>query len=197
MTDRDSVIVRDVQDGRTEAFATLVDRHKETVYATLMRLTSDPQVAEELAQEAFVRAYRGLKGFRGEARFGTWLIQIAVHLARDHMRQRKRDRFVSLDAMLEQNADAPELADNRAWYDPLKEISERETRERFEQALRELPPDYREVFVLYHLQNMPYEDISAATGDSVGSLKVRAHRARKLIKEALFPETKSESPVTD
>lgn len=194
MTDGDSSIVREVQDGRKEAFATLVDRHKERVYATLMRLTGNPQVAEELAQDAFVRAYLGLSKFRGESRFGTWLIQIAVHLARDYVRQRQRDRFVSLDALLERNGDTAEPADTRSYYDPLSEISEREMSERFTRALEELPPNYREVFVLYHLQNMSYEDISAVTGDSIGSLKVRAHRARKLIKEALFP---SETSVTD
>ena len=194
MTDGDTAVVREVQGGRKEAFATLVDRHKERVYATLMRLTGDPHVAEELAHEAFVRAYLGLSKFRGESRFGTWLVQIAVHLARDHIRRRQRDRFVSLDALLERNDDAAELADTRSDTDPLREVSEREMSERFTRALGELPPNYREVFVLYHMQNMSYEEISAATGDSVGSLKVRAHRARKLIKEALFP---SESSVMD
>lgn len=191
MIDKDEAIVRNVLDGQTEAFAKLVDRHKERVFAVLMRLMADPDVAEELAHETFVRAYRGLPNFRGESSFGTWLVQIAIHLARDHVRQRQRNRFVSLDALLERDADDPQLADRRPHRDPLAEIGEKETMKRFHQALNELPANYREVFVLYHIEDMSYEDIAELTGDSVGSLKVRAHRARKLIKESLFPETKS------
>jgi RNA polymerase sigma-70 factor (ECF subfamily) len=71
--DPDEAIVRAVQDGQIEAFAGLVDRHKDRVYGMLMRLACDPQVAEELAHETFVRAYQGLHNFRGDSQFGTWL----------------------------------------------------------------------------------------------------------------------------
>jgi RNA polymerase sigma-70 factor (ECF subfamily) len=189
--DGDDTIIRTVRTGDTEAFAQLVDRHKEQVYAILMRLTGDPQAAEELAHEAFVRAYRGLDGFRGEARFGTWITQIAINLARDRVRERRRNRTVSLEALLEQDADAAVFADKRSQYDPLAEVSERDMIMRFENALEELPASYREVFVLRHVQNMPYEEIAEITGDSIGSLKVRTHRARKLLKQAIFPDERS------
>lgn len=192
--DRDLTDVRAVQAGESESFRYLVERHKDRVYGVLMRLTADPQLAEELAQEAFVRAYRGLGAFRGESRFGTWLVQIAVNLARDHMRSRKRDVVVSLDALVERDGDAEFLEDKRPQYDPLAEISERELRRRFEEALESLPPGYREVFVLRHIQNISYEDIQKMTGDSVGSLKVRAHRARKILKEILFPDAREMAP---
>ena len=199
MTSAEDGIIRAVKGGHVDEFAQLVDHHSQRVYAMLMRLVGDPQTAEELAQETFVRAYRGLSRFRGDSTFATWLTQIAVHLARDHVRKRQRNRFVSLDAMLEHDADALVFADTRQAYDPLEEISERETAEQFKHALSELPPNYREVFVLHHLQDMSYDDIAAVTGDSVGSLKVRAHRARKLIKQALFPAAGREAPqdVTD
>jgi RNA polymerase sigma-70 factor (ECF subfamily) len=191
MVDRDANIVQAVQDGETEAFATLVDRHKERVYAMLMRLTGDPETAEELAHDAFVRAYRGLGGFRGQSQFGTWIVQIAVNLARDRVRERQRSRTVSLDALLEHDAGSPVFADTRSQYDPLAELGERDMMERFEKALHELPANYREVFVLRHIENVPYEEIAEITGSSVGSLKVRAHRARKLLKEAMFPNERS------
>jgi RNA polymerase sigma-70 factor (ECF subfamily) len=155
----------------------------------LMRLTGDPQVAEELAHETFVRAYQGLGNFRGESRFATWLTQIAVNLARDRVRERQRDRFVSLDQMMEHDADAPFFVENRADYDPLAEVSERDLIKRLENALHELPPNYREIFLLHHVQGMSYESIAETTGDSVGSLKVRSHRARKILKEVLFSQS--------
>lgn len=187
MTESDEAIVRAVRAGDTEAFARLIDRHEERVFAVLVRLTGDRQAAEELAHETFVRAYRGLGHFRGDASVGTWLVQIAIHLARDRVRERSRSKSVSLDALLEREADAPVFAETRPQYDPLSGLSERETAERVEAALQELPPSYREAFVLFHLQEMPYEAIAETTGDSVGSLKVRVHRARKLLKEKLFP----------
>ncbi len=194
MTNNDQTTVKAVQAGDREAFATLVNRHKDRVYGVLLRLMADGQVAEELAHEAFVRAYRGLDGFRGQSQFGTWLIQIAVNLARDHIRARKRSNVVSLDALLEQDTDTAVLEDRRPQYDPLAEISEREMRKQLETALQELPPGYREVFVLHHIQNIPYDEISKITGDTVGSLKVRAHRARAILKDKLFPDATRMTP---
>jgi len=192
--DEDGTIVRAVREGHTEAFGELVGRHKDLVYGTLMRLTGDSQVAEELAHETFVRAYKGIRGFRGESQFGTWLVQIAIHLARDRVRERRRDRTVSLDELLERDADSPVLTEVRPHYDPLAEVSERDLVKRFEESLQELPPGYREVFVLHHIEGLRYEDIAEITGDSVGSLKVRSHRARKLLKEMLFTESGHEAP---
>jgi RNA polymerase sigma-70 factor (ECF subfamily) len=194
MIDNDEAIIRAVNSGDTEAFAELVNRHKERVYAMLVRLTGDSGDAEELAQEVFVRAYRGLGRFRGEARFGTWIIQIAIHLARDRVREHRRNKMVSLDALLERDSDSLVFAETRAQYDPLAEMSERDTIERLEFALQDLPSSYREVFVLHHIQEIPYETIAEMTGDSVGSLKVRAHRARKLLKEKLFPDSAKLAP---
>ena len=194
MIDQDESIVREVQAGQTEAFAGLVTRHKDKVYAMLLRPVRDPDAAEELAQETFVRAWRGIGGFRGQALFGTWLVQIAIHLARDRMRERRRSRTVSLDELLEKSADDSVLADTRSHRDPLSEISDRDMMKRLEAALGDLPPNYREVFVLHHVEDVPYEEIASMTGDSVGSLKVRAHRARKLLREAICPGAEFVAP---
>jgi len=194
MIDQDEQIVRAVQAGRTEAFAGLVSRHKDRVYAILLRLVRDPDTAEELAQEAFVRAWRGIGGFQGQALFGTWLVQIAIHLARDRMRERRRSRTVSLDELLEKSADDSVLVDTRSRHDPLSEVSDNDMMKRLEAALGGLPPSYREVFVLHHIEDVPYEEIASLTGDSVGSLKVRAHRARKLLREAISPDAEFVAP---
>jgi RNA polymerase sigma-70 factor (ECF subfamily) len=194
MIDQDEAIVREVQAGRGDAFSGLVTRHKDKVYAILLRLVRDPDAAEELAQETFVRAWRGIGGFRGQALFGTWLVQIAIHLARDRVREQRRSRTVSLDELLEKSADDSFLADTRSRRDPLAEVSDRDMMRRLEAALGDLPPNYREVFVLHHIEDVPYEDIATMTGESVGSLKVRAHRARKLLREAISPGAEYVAP---
>jgi len=132
MAENDERIVSSVQHGRTEAFAVLVDRHKDKVYGTIMRLTGDPQAAEELAQETFVRAFRSLRTFRGKARFSTWLVQIAINLVRDHVRERRRSREISLDALLERDEGTSILTEMSASYDPLEELGERDLMERFD-----------------------------------------------------------------
>ena len=93
--------------------------------------------------------------------------------------------MVSLDELADQSDPAAQIAETRSSYDPLLDINERELGERLSAALAGLASSYREVFVLRHLEEMSYEEISQVTGDTVGSLKVRNHRARKLLREAM------------
>ncbi len=185
MTRSDEQIVESVRGGDTEAFRHLVERHQNTVYGMLLRLVNDPDSAEELAQETFVRAYRSLSGFRGEARFSTWLVQIALHAARDRQRSKERTKIISLNELEERRGHEAKLEETRSAFDPLAELSESEFNARLQKGLESLPADYREVFVLRHLEELGYEQIAALTKSSVGSLKVRSHRARKLLREFL------------
>jgi len=188
LIDNDTAVVEAIKAGNIDAYRQLVDRHKRKLYGVMMRLVGDPDVAEELAQETFVKAYTGISGFRGNSSFGTWLVQIGVHAARDHIRrtQRFRDRrVVSLEAYREEHGDVSDPADTRAASDPGSELEGKEAAELVQHALGQLPPEYREVLVLKHFENWPYERIAEETGDSVGTLKVRAHRARKLLKDRL------------
>ena len=188
-TGSDQVLVDRARAGEQRAFTQLVERHAGRVRSILLRLTSDPDRVDDLAQETFLRAYRGLDRFRGDAAFGTWVVQIAVHAARDGLRHRRRQQnVVSLDELREQS---PETADPQAldaWSDPTDAVGDHELQARLVRALEELPPKYREVFVLHHQHELPYEELAQITGDSVGSLKVRAHRARQLLKERVFEE---------
>jgi RNA polymerase sigma-70 factor (ECF subfamily) len=186
--DQDGVVVAAVKAGDTEAFRTLVDRHKGRVYGTLLSLVGDDDTAEELAQETFVRAFSGLGGFREDARFGTWLVQIAIHAARDHRRRMQRlrsRRVVSLEALREAQRQELEPADTRRASDPGSGVEAKEEAERVREAIAQLPPEYREVLVLKHFEGWSYETIAETTGDTVGTLKVRAHRARRMLRELL------------
>ena len=189
MVDQDSAIVRSVKGGDTEAYRILVDRHKGRLYGVIHRLVGDPQLADELAQESLVRAFTGIQGFREEARFGTWLVQIGIHAVRDYLRRTshlREQKVLSLDAIRQAGRDDLEPADRRPAADPLVRLGRKEERELMRKALDHLPDSYRELIVLKHFEGWPYEEIAAMSGDSVGTLKVRAHRARKLLKEQLL-----------
>jgi RNA polymerase sigma-70 factor (ECF subfamily) len=186
--DNDAAVVEAVKEGDIDAYRQLVDRHKRKLYGVMMRLVADPDVAEELAQDTFVRAYAGITGFREDSTFGTWLVQIGVNIARDHIRRTRRlreRRVVSLEAYRESHGGDSDPTDPRPSSDPVGGVEGKEARALVREALAQLPPEYREVLVLKHFENWPYERIAEATGDSVGTLKVRAHRARRLLRERL------------
>lgn len=186
MADEDSGVVEAVRSGDTGAFRTLVERHQRRLYAVILRLVGDPGQAEELAQEAFVKAYRSLPDFRGEAAFGTWLVQIGIHAARDRVRTARRRRgIVSIEALLEASRHDLEPADRSRAANPAHAVEAAEEREIMRTALADLPPEYREVLVLKHFEDWAYERIAEVTGDSVGTLKVRAFRARQMLRERL------------
>jgi RNA polymerase sigma-70 factor (ECF subfamily) len=146
-------------------------------------------LAEEIAQEAFVRAYEKISTFSGRARFRTWLVQIGINLVRDRRRTAGRGpKVVSLDELRERGAPASEPADERLLDEPLGSISRKEALARLEQEIERLPQDYREAFVLKHIENLSYSEMAEVTGSSVGSLKVRVHRARVWLRRALLSE---------
>lgn len=188
MTDLDRAAVEAVKSGNTGAFRGLVDRHKSRVYGILLSLVGDGDVAEELAQETFVRAFTGIASFREDASFGTWLVQIAIHGARDHRRRMSRLRrrqVVSLDALREAKRYDMEPADTRRSADPRTGVESREEAALVREAMEQLPPEYREVLILKHFDGWSFEQIAESTGDTVGTLKVRAHRARRMLRDGL------------
>ena len=197
MIDPDRAIVSAVKAGDTEAFRGLVDRHKGRVYGVLMSLVGDESLAEELAQDTFVKAFTGLAGFRENATFSTWLVQIAIHGARDHRRRMQRlrqRRVVSLEALREARRDELDPAVTGRDADPATRLESREDEDLVRRAVAQLPPEYREVTVLKHIEGWSYEEIAESTGDSVGTLKVRAHRARHMMKEFLVELERNAAP---
>lgn len=188
MTDQDRAAVAAVKSGDTEAFRGLVERHKSRVYGILLSLVGDDDLAEELAQETFVKAFAGISDFREDARFGTWLVQIAIHNARDHRRRMSRlrqRRVVSLEALRDAKRYDMEPADTRRFADPRAGVESGEEIMLVREAMAQLPPEYREVLVLKHFEGWSFDRIAESTGDTVGTLKVRAHRARRMLRDGL------------
>ena len=185
----DLATVEAIRGGNLEAYRELVDRYRDRLFGVLMRMTGDRQLADELAQDAFVKAYLNLGKYRGEAAFGTWLIQIGIHALRDRSRRlqrQRRQRIVSLDVYRAGENEAAEPMAPITETDSLDQLCRQEDDATMQAALQQLPADYREVLVLKHLEGWSFAEIADATGASTGALKVRAHRARSLLKEELM-----------
>ncbi len=133
-----------------------------------------------MVQESYLRAFRGLKRFRGDAQFTTWLYRITANCASTHLGRRSRHRH---DELVD---DAP-ILDLDLDHDPQARSEANATRNRLTVALRELPPRLRAVVVLRDVYDLPHEAIAAELGISESAAKVRLHRARKKLRENLFP----------
>jgi RNA polymerase sigma-70 factor (ECF subfamily) len=162
-------------DGDVDAFAGVVRRHARGLTSLCSRLVSDGRLGEELAQEAFARAFSRLGSYRGECRFKHWLYRIAVNGCRDYLKSGARGE-----------RPAP-LSGEELWTarDPERDAAARQAVAALGEALCALPVKYREPFVLFHVENLPYEEIAALTGVRVNALKVRVHRARLMLRERL------------
>lgn len=179
----DAELVRRALAGSEEAYRQLVHRFERPVLAVLSRMVSNPALAEDLAQEAFVKAFRALESYDPSRRFASWLFKIAHNVAIDHLRRSSLDT-VSLEV---DDPDAPSLL--RVLADPQPQAEEvtiqRERWRRLERALRALAPDQREAILLRFGQGLQYDEIAAITGWPMGTVKTRLHRARKALVEAV------------
>ena len=171
--DRDAV--ERTLDGDRDAFAGVVRRHGGGLVALCARVTGDRHLGEELAQEALARAYSSLGSWRRDGRFRHWLYRIAMNCCRDYLKAGARAEQPSAVA-------GEELVAPR---DPERDVADRQLATALEAEVSRLPPAYREAFVLFHGEHMDYEQMRGITGVSVGALKVRVHRARRMLQQAL------------
>lgn len=162
--------------GDMEAFGVLWQQHRTAVFRSILGIVGNPQDAEDLTQDAFLRAYRALDSFRGEAQLRTWLVRIGVHLAIDHVKRKKAHPEVSLDW---------DVGGGYADIDPHAAAERNELRETVRKAIDALPPHHRAVIVLRDMEGMDYAEMAQALGCSVGSVKLRLFRARRLLKQRL------------
>lgn len=166
--------------GDGNAFAELVRATQADVYTLAYRLTGNEDDARDVAQEAFLRAFRALKKFRGDARFSTWMYRITANCASSHMSRRSRGRTNELP-------DDDSVTDDRPESDPETMAEARLLRDRVDAALADLPPILRAVVVLRDVYDLPHESIASELGITESAAKVRLHRARRKLRERLFP----------
>jgi len=169
-----------------EAFATLVDRHKGRVYRTLYQVVGDAADAQDLAQEVFVKLFRNLGSYRGDAAFTTWLHRITLNVAFDWLRaRRRRPLTVPLEPpAAEEDERPPDLPSAEAGPE---ELTLREERRRcLREAIDRLSPDYREVVLLYHFYHLSYQEIADRLGVPVRTVETRLYRARAHLRRMLM-----------
>ncbi|HOG28059.1 MAG TPA: sigma-70 family RNA polymerase sigma factor [Vicinamibacterales bacterium] len=176
MVRADPELVRLALAGSQDASRQLVERHARAVYNLVARVVRDDGVAEELTQEAFLKAFRALGSFDPAYKFSTWVLRIAHNLAIDHLR-RVRPILVPIDDWSGSENPGDVLVDARA-PSPLDHALRRDLRADLEAALSRLRPAFRSLVVMRYLEDLSYEEIALATGLPLGTVKSHLHRAR-------------------
>jgi RNA polymerase sigma-70 factor, ECF subfamily len=189
---RESELIERVCAGEKDAFHELIRPHERRVYLTALALLGSETEAEDAAQEVMIKAFRNLRSFRSESKFGTWLVSIALNEARSRLRKAKRVHTESLDASEDNYEGDFTPAVLTDWREIPSEALERsELRATLQAAVEELPPIYREVFTLRDLEELNVEETAEVLGVSSNVVKVRLHRARMLLQKRLVPLLKT------
>jgi RNA polymerase sigma-70 factor (ECF subfamily) len=182
---REQELIARVQRGQTELFYELVRPYERRVFAAALAILRNEADAEDVAQEAVLKALANIRQFRAEARFSTWLIQITVNEA---LMRRRRERTAKVEPLDDQREEesgyAPrEFAD---WREiPSEALERKEVREKLAQALATLDPKYREVFMLRDMEQLNIQETAEALGITEGSVKTRLLRARLMLRDLL------------
>jgi RNA polymerase sigma-70 factor, ECF subfamily len=181
-------LIESVRGGDREAFYDLVRPYERMIYATAISVVKNTADAEEVAQEAVLKAFSGLSGFRGEAKFSTWLLQITYNEAKMKLRKARPHLYESLD-------DQPQNEEGDFWPKdfadwrpiPSELLEQNEIRQAVHDAIDSLSPCYREVLVLRDVQQLSIKETTTILGISEANVKTRLHRARLLLRDNLAP----------
>lgn len=182
----DLELVRRVQRGDQRAFDVLVRKYQHRIGHLIARYVRDPAEVEDVAQEAFLKAYRGLANFRGESAFYTWLYRIAINTAKNHLVSAgRRLPEQGVDATeAEQYDEASLLRDTDT---PERELMTSEVQRTVYRTIESLPPELRDAVTLREMEGLSYEDIATAMGCPIGTVRSRIFRAREAIDRAIAP----------
>lgn len=178
----DEEVVRRVRDGETALYEIIMRRYNQRLYRVARAILHSDVEAEDVMQDAYVRAYQHLDQYSGRAPFGAWLTKIAVNEAL--ARLRSRGRIQELEAMFNGQDDAPILVSNMK--SPEQQVSSREMNQLLEEAILALPGTYRTVLMMRDVEEMTTADTAAALELTEENVKVRLHRARALLRKELF-----------
>lgn len=171
----DYELVKQAVAGDQNAFAQLLNRYKNLVYSVVLRMVNDPEEANDLAQEIFIKLYKNLDKYQPEYKFSTWLIRISTNHVIDYRRKKKQET-ISMDDV------SYELPDT---HTPEKEYIQKEESKKLSEAINALPDLYKIPIVLYHQQGLRYQEIADMIGEPLSKVKNRIFRGRKMLKESL------------
>jgi len=182
----DLELVRRVQSGDKAAFDVLVIKYQQKVINLVTRYVHDPHIAMDVSQESFIKAYRGLKNFRGDSAFYTWLYRISINTAKNHLVS--KSRRMPDDDIDAQEAEQYEGGDKlRDISTPENELLSSEVQQTVQAAIEALPDDLRIAITLRELEGLSYEEISEAMECPIGTVRSRIFRARESIEKELEP----------
>ncbi|MFQ5777600.1 MAG: sigma-70 family RNA polymerase sigma factor [Terriglobia bacterium] len=184
--ENEASLVTEAKAGSAEAFATLVHQYDKNIYRVALNITGNREDAEDVLQESFLKAYTNLKRFKGDSRFYTWLVRIAVNESLMRLRKRRSDRSVPLDQPIE-TADQEALPrEHQAWDpNPEQRYAQRELQEILARELSRLEPAFRTVVALRDLENLSTEETAELLDLSVPAVKSRLLRGRLKLRERL------------
>jgi RNA polymerase sigma-70 factor (ECF subfamily) len=183
----EEILIRRVRNGERELFYELIRPYERRIYAAAFGIVHNPADAEDVAQEAVLKAFKNLRQFRAEARFSTWLLQITVNEARMRRRKQQASHFEPMDARAieEGNYTPRDFAD---WREiPSETLERKEVREALTRALASLNEIYRDVFVLRDVEHLSIEETAKTLGISPANVKTRLLRARLMLRDLLAP----------
>jgi RNA polymerase sigma-70 factor (ECF subfamily) len=181
--DEDNVLVRRARDGDFTAFEMLFERHRTMVFRFAYQMVPRRDDAEDIVQEAFVRAYQNLQKYRDEAKFTTWLLRIVSNLCTDQARMSSR----------RSNLEQQESAGALSWMtlgeteDPVDNLEQDRRADALRRAIAALPPHHRSVIILRDIEEREYPDIASILGCTIGGAKLRVLRARRALRERVAP----------
>jgi RNA polymerase sigma-70 factor (ECF subfamily) len=181
-------LIQSACQGDKEAFYSLVRPCERALYSAAMAILNNPEDAEEVVQEAVLKALSHLAGFRGEAKLSTWLIKITINEARLKLRKDRRHLYESVDEQAVNQDGEYSPKDFADWREvPSEALQLKELREALKRAIASLPPKYREVLILRDVQQLRIEEAAQILGITEGSVKSRLLRARLQLRDALAP----------
>jgi RNA polymerase sigma-70 factor, ECF subfamily len=189
MSDReaDQILVEQVQRGDKRAFELLVAKYQRKIFRLLSRLIRDAAEVEDVAQEAFIKAYRALPNFRGESAFYTWLYRIAINTAKNYLVAQGRRAPTTTETEIDEAENFDEGDQLRDVNTPDSMLLSKQVGEAVNRAIEKLPEDLRTAIVLRELEGLSYEEIAETMNCPIGTVRSRIFRAREAIAEELRP----------
>lgn len=188
MSNSDHDIVQQVLAGNREAFAHLIERYKTRIFQTTYRMLKNREDAEDAAQDTFVRAYRGLAKFRADAAFATWLYKICYNVCLNCLEKRRNAKPRAAEAELARLPD-PDAPDHV--------FADRERKTMVEDALEDLPEHFRSVLILYHAQQLSYQQIAEILNLPINTVKTHLFRGRALLRRRILQKVPQKDLIAE
>jgi RNA polymerase sigma-70 factor (ECF subfamily) len=182
---KDDELVARTKDGDASAFDDLVRRYSPRVYGLVYNMTSNHEETNDLLQDIFLKAFRSIKGFRGDSSFYTWIHTIAANMTINFLKKRNRRRGFSLDDIDARIENDPDYIEATATTDPRREANLSELQKKLNEAMQKLSHDHRAVVTMFDIQGMPHAEIAKILGISEGTVRSRLFYAHRQLQNYL------------